>query len=114
MSDLSNRARLLATKEGLIAGGTNSKSHITFDLINALSELPSAPKPTVTLNRALFDMAALCSLYGIDIVDGVQMAIEQREITGKRLVPGTLAPVPNAKTNDGTLRDPAGERQDWE
>lgn len=69
----------------------------------------------IVLNRVLFDIAVLSSLFGQDIVDGVQSAIEQREISGKKPIPGTLAPVPNARANEGSLRDPSGkEAIDWE
>lgn len=112
MSDLSTRARAIAVKQNLIGQNGNQyldRVAVFFDLYRALAEVGMA-KPndaSKALSDVLFDIATLCALYGQDIVDGTMSAIEQRELTGKKAVPGTLAPVPNARTNDGTLRDPA-------
>lgn len=107
MSDLSVRARAVATKEGL-----NGKAETLTDLHQALGDFGKLRGPKEWY-RVLFDVAVLSAMIGIDVVDGVQAAIEQREISGKKAIPGTLAPVPNAVTNDGTMRDPATGQEPW-
>ncbi len=113
MSDLSTRARTIAAKKGLL-GGTSVEQRLTIwlDLQQALGEI--APwlrldinPPAKPLGRALSNVATLCALWGTDIIDATQAAVEQSELAMKTVMPGTKAPVPNAAENDGTLRDPA-------
>lgn len=118
MSDLSTRARQIATKEGLLlADPHRAKTDLLLGIFASLSEInPYEPLTAQSKEWAevVFKITVLSSLFGIDIVDAVQAAIDQKELTGKPRLPGTAAPVPNAKTNDGTLRDPSGtEPIDW-
>lgn len=116
MSDLSARARRVAVRDGLIPAnpiGSQGQLNVLNEIYGALYRVGKSlliGKTAASSDWAdvLFAVATLSAMSGTDIVDGVQSAIEQREITGKPKVPGTLAPVPNAKDNDGTLRDPAG------
>jgi hypothetical protein len=107
MSDLSVRARALAVREGL-----NSKVETLADLHQALGDYGKLRGPKEWA-RVLFDVAVLSAMIGIDVVDGVQAAIEQREVSGRKVFPGTKAPVPNAMTNDGTMRDPGTGQEPW-
>jgi hypothetical protein len=124
MSDLSTRARVLATRDRLISG-TSKQDRVTvlIDLYKAIGDLgvmlawaspqTGAQEAPKALGRVLYDLTVLSSLMGIDVVDGIIAAIEQREISGKKVVPGTMAPVPNAMNNDGTMRDPATGQEPW-
>ena len=119
MSDLSNRARMLATREGILAGDKMAQRvAIWLALQMSMSEIVpylrvDLQPPAKAMAKVLFDMAVLCSLWGTDIVDATASAVDQRELEMRKIVKGTLAPVPNAKTNDGTILDPAG-RHTWD
>lgn len=120
MSDLGARARAIASKQGL--RGSQQEQRITawFAVNTALTNLrpflfeKSSQTASKEFADLLFWTTVMASLWGDDIIDIAAAAIDQREMAARTPVPGTTAPVPNAASNDGTLRDTAtGEGPNW-
>jgi uncharacterized membrane protein len=115
LPDLSTRARAAATRLGRL-GGTMEEQRVTTWLrfVAATGKVTDSVahgvRPTAEdLQDALFELAVVTGLWGAEISDSVEVAVTRREMGLRRRVVGSQAAVPNAESNDPTLRDPVSK-----